>query len=56
MEKPTYEELVALLKKCRPFVWRAMLAGKVPHEQDKIDAEELFKPLDEAIKNAVTPE
>jgi hypothetical protein len=52
MKKPSYEELVAMLRKCRPFVWRAMLAGKVPHEQDKLDAEALFPKLDEAIKKA----
>ena len=29
---------VALLRKCRPFVWSAMQGGKSPHAQDKVDA------------------
>jgi len=35
-------ELGALLRKCRPFIWRAMQGGKSPHAQDKVDAEALW--------------
>jgi len=35
-------ELEALLRKCRPFVWRALQGGKSPHAQDKVDAEALW--------------
>ena len=41
-------ELVALLRRCRPFVWRAMQGGKSPHAQDKVDAEALW-PLIEGM-------
>ncbi len=33
---------VALLRKCWPYVWRAMQGGKSPHAQDKVDAEDLW--------------
>ena len=32
----------ALLRKCRPFVWRALQGGKSPHVQDVEDAEALW--------------
>jgi hypothetical protein len=53
---PTYAELAAMLRECRPVVWRAMMGGKSPHVQDKLDAESLWPKLDKAIKDAVTPE
>ncbi len=53
---PTYAELVELLRACRPFVWRARMAGKVPHAQDKLDAEDLWPELDKAIKDGLTLE
>lgn len=53
-DQPTYAALVKMLRKCRPFVWRAMMAGKVPHAQDKIDAEKIWPDLDAAIKKALS--
>ncbi len=35
-------DVEALLRKCRPFVWRAMQGGKLPRAQDKVDAEALW--------------
>ena len=46
MSSPELPELLDLLIKCRPFVWRAMQGGKVPHTQDKLDAEKLWPMLD----------
>ncbi len=54
--RPTYAELAEMLRACRPVVWRARMGGKVPHAQDKIDAEALWPKLDKAIKDAITLE
>ena len=35
-------DLLELLLRCRPFVWRAMQGGKSPHAQDKEDAQALW--------------
>ena len=36
------EDLLELILRCRPFIWRAMQGGKSPHEQDKEDAKALW--------------
>lgn len=34
--------MLELLRRCRPFIWRAMQGGKAPHAQDKEDAKLLW--------------
>jgi hypothetical protein len=43
-EEPGAEEtsMFELLLRCRPFIWRAMQGGKMPHAQDKEDAKALW--------------
>lgn len=48
--KRTRAELLRMLVRCRPFVYRAMWPSKVPHDQDKKDAEDFWPEIDAATK------
>ena len=51
-QETPHATLLALLKKARPFVWRAMQGGKAPHAQDKADAEVLWSLIKDLEKPA----